>query len=138
MLPNSKIKAIGLLAAVAVAGFAAGAATMSRADTKTPADFRERCSYSGMLKDRLGLTDQQRDSMRTIMRSHRAEMHALMQAVRPQMDSVRAIVDAEIRAVMTPEQRVQYDSLQARERAERMARERTTDSTGKNAPGGNR
>ena len=137
MLPKSKIQAIGLLAAVAVAGFAAGAATMSRADTKPPVDWRERCSLSGMLKDRLGLTDVQRDSIRAIMRNHREQMHVVMEKVKPQMDSVRTIVDSEIRAVMTPAQRSQFDSLKARERAERSARERANDSTARSAaPGG--
>ena len=118
MLPSSKIQAIGLLAAVAVAGFALGAATMSRADTRPPIDWRERCSLSGMLKDRLGLTDQQHDSIRAIMRSHRPEFHALMEHVKPQMDSVKAVVNAQVRAVLTPAQRLAYDSMQARERAE--------------------
>lgn len=132
MLPTSKIQAIGLLAAVAVAGFAAGAATMSRAETRPPVDWRERCSLSGMLKDRLGLTDQQRDSIRIIMRSHRGEMHTLMDRVRPQMDSVRKIVNTEVRAVLSSQQRVAYDSLQARDRAEHAR----LDSTGRAAAPG--
>jgi Spy/CpxP family protein refolding chaperone len=131
MLPNSKIKAIGLLVAVAMTGFAAGAATMSRADTRAPVptDWRERCRYSGMLKDQLKLSDAQSDSIRSIMRAHRTEMTALMQKVKPQMDSLQAIVRAEVRAVMTPAQAMQYDSLRARERAERLAREHA-DTTG--------
>jgi Spy/CpxP family protein refolding chaperone len=136
MLPRSKVQAIGLLVAAAVAGFAAGAATMSRADTRPPVDWRERCSLSGMLKDRLGLSDQQRDSVRAIMRSHRDEMHVVMEKVKPQMDSVRTIVDSEIRAVLTPAQQLQFDSLKARERAERTARSHGSDSTARSvAPG---
>ena len=137
MLPKSKIQAIGLLAAVAVAGFAAGAATMSRADTKPPVDWRERCSLSGMLKDRLNLSDAQRDSIRAIMRNHRTEMHTVMERVKPQMDSVRTIVDSEIRAVLTPAQRTAFDSLKAHERAERTARERSDSGSARSAaPGG--
>ena len=124
MLPNSKIKAIGLLVAVASLGFAAGAATMGRAETPAPIDWRERCSYAGMLKDRLKLTAPQQDSIRTIMRSHRAEMHALMEQVRPKMDSVRGVVRVQVRAVLTASQQAQFDSLGVRERAERTARER--------------
>ena len=63
------------------------------------------------------------------MRAHRAEMTALMQKVKPQMDSLQAVVRAEVRAVMTPVQAMQYDSLRARERAERLAREHG-DTTG--------
>jgi Spy/CpxP family protein refolding chaperone len=134
MLPNSKIKAMGLLVAVAALGFAAGAATMGRADTRLPTDWRERCSYSGLMKDRLGLSQQQQDSIRAIMRSHRAEMHTLMEAVRPKMDSVRGVVRAQIRAVLTPVQQAQFDSLGARERAERSARERGDTTSGRAAP----
>lgn len=133
MLPKSKIQAIGLLVAVAVAGFAAGAATMSRADTRPPVDWRERCRYSGMLKDRLNLSDAQHDSIRAIMRTHRAEMDSVLQRVRPQMDSVQAIVRTQVRAILTPAQQLQYDSLVTRERAERSAR--LTDSTRHGAPG---
>ena len=133
MLPKSKIQAIGLLVAVAVAGFAAGAATMSRADTRPPVDWRERCRYSGMLKDRLSLSDTQHDSIRSIMRAHRPEMDSLMQRVRPQMDSVQAVVRSQVRAVITPVQQLQYDSLVARERAERSAR--MNDSTRHGAAG---
>lgn len=135
MLPNSKIKAIGLLVAVAMAGFAAGAATMTRADTKPPTDWRERCSYSGMLKDRLGLTTVQQDSIRAIMRGRRGEMHALMAPVLPRMDSVRAVLRGQIRALLSPAQQAQFDSLDARERAERIARKNGDSTRRGDAPG---
>jgi Spy/CpxP family protein refolding chaperone len=136
MLPKSKIRAIALLVAVGVAGFAAGAATMSRAETRAPTDWRERCSYSGMLKDRLNLSAAQQDSIRAIMRAHRVEMHALFEHVRPQMDSVRAVVRGQVRALLTPAQQLQYDSLETHERAERAERARMNDSTGRaGAPG---
>lgn len=119
MLPNSKIKAIGLLAAVAVAGFAAGAATMSRADTRPPTDWRERCQYSGMLRDRLGLSQPQVDSIRVLMRAQRPDMDAVMQPLRPQMDSMRTALRGRIREVLTIEQRMRYDSLLQREQTDR-------------------
>jgi Spy/CpxP family protein refolding chaperone len=117
MLPKSKLQAIGLLAAVALAGFAAGAATMGRAGGRRPADARERFSYSAMLGDELGLRADQRDSIRAIMRAHRPEMHTIMTTIRPQMDSLRARMRADIRAVLTPVQATKYDSLVTRERA---------------------
>jgi len=119
MLPMSQIKAFALLAAVAVAGFGAGAATMSRAETKPPVDLRERCSYTGMLQERLGLSETQRDSIRAIMRSHRPDMRALMSPIQPQMDSLRHQMREEIRAVLTDTQRERYDSMATRERTER-------------------
>lgn len=131
MLPTSKIQAIGLLAAVATLGFAAGAVTRTSAATPAPIDWRERCSYSGMLHDRLGLSDAQRDSLRSLMRTQRPAMRTLMAPMQPQMDSMRNVMRAEIRAVLTPEQRMRYDSLIAHERDER-----SRDDSGRAGPGG--
>jgi Spy/CpxP family protein refolding chaperone len=119
MLPTSKIQAIGLLAAVAALGFAAGAFTRIGVAAPAPIDWRERCSYSGMLHDRLGLSDAQRDSLRMLVRAQRPAMRTLMAPLQPQMDSMRTTLRAEIRAVLTPEQRLRYDSLIAHERDER-------------------
>jgi len=118
MFAKSKIQALGLLAAVAVASFAAGA-TIKRADAAPPTDWRERCSYSGMLKDRLGLTEVQRDSIRTLMRSRRPAMRTLMSPIQPQVDSLRTDIRDKVRAVLTADQRVLYDSLLAHDREER-------------------
>jgi len=130
MFAKSKFQAMGLLAAVAVASFAAGA-TINRADAAPPTDWRERCSYSGMLKDRLDLSDAQRDSIRSLMRSHRPAMRALMAPFQPQVDSLRADMREQVRALLTPEQRMRYDSLLAREQ-----QDRTRDSSAATAPGG--
>lgn len=119
MLPKSKVLAIGLLVAVAVAGFAAGAATMGWAGEGARRHDHQRRSYSEMLQQELGLTDAQRDSLRTLMRSHRPRMRAVMDVIRPQMDSLRVELRGEIRAVLTPAQQAAFDSLLARERAER-------------------
>jgi len=130
MLPTSKIQALGLLAAVAALGFAAGAFTRTGSATAAPIDWRERCSYSGMLHDRLGLTDIQRDSLRALMRSQRPAMRALMAPMQPQVDSMRNNMRVEIRALLTPEQRVRYDSMIAREREDR-----NRGDSGRAAPG---
>ena len=111
---KSKLYAISLLAAVGVAGFAAGAATMSRAEPRH-ADYGS--SYSGRLTQQLGLSPAQHDSIRAIMDSHRAEMRAIIAPVRDRLDSVQARARAEIRAVLTADQRMRYDSLVARDRA---------------------
>jgi Spy/CpxP family protein refolding chaperone len=130
MLPTSKIQAIGLLLAVAALGFAGGAATRGIAATPAPTDWRERCSYSGMLHDRLGISDVQRDSIRALMRAQRPAMRALMAPIQPQMESLRTVMRGEIRAVLTADQRARYDSLLAHEREERLR----GDSVHLNAP----
>ena len=114
MLPKSKILAISLLAAVAVAGFAAGAATMSRAE---PGRHNRDYSYSAQLAEQLGLTQVQQDSIRAIMRSHRSEMQAIIAPVKERLDSVRTQAREEIKALLTPDQRARYDELISRDRA---------------------
>ena len=118
---TSKVKAIGLLVAVAVAGFAAGAASRSWAENRANAaiDWREQCSYSAVMSRELQLTPAQRDSIHAIMQRRRPQMRAVLEPVRPQMDSLRALTRAEIRAVLTPQQASAWDSLHTRERAQR-------------------
>ncbi len=132
MLTKSKLMAVGLLAAVAVGGFAAGAATRSYAseERREPRPGHERWSYSGMLKEELGLSDAQRDSVRAIIRRHRPEMRAVYESVRPRLDSIRAHVNSEIAALLTAEQQQRYTELTARLRAERSERMRA-DSAGR-------
>jgi Spy/CpxP family protein refolding chaperone len=135
-MPNkSKLLAVGLLVAVATAGFAMGHTTATYASADVCARGRERWSFSGMLQDSLGLTDAQRDSVRAILNHHRAEMHALMEAVRPQMDSVRARVDGEITGLMTSDQQQRFTQLRDRWRASRAARAARRDSTAPGAAG---
>ena len=114
MLPKSKILAISLLAAVGVAGFAAGAATMSRAE---PGRRNRDYSYSAQLGEQLGLTQVQQDSIRAIMHSHRAEMQSIIAPVKARLDSVRAQAREEIKALLTSDQRARYEELIARDRA---------------------
>jgi Spy/CpxP family protein refolding chaperone len=145
---RSKAWAIGLLIGVFVAGFAAGAAIQdavgtSRTVAQPPAPAgsageearrpgsREggrrggpggpglaRRSYSAYLAERLQLSEAQRDSVGAILQRHRQQMSAIFRAVRPQVDSLRAVIAAEIMRQLTPEQRVAFQALVDRERAE--------------------
>ncbi|HEX6938895.1 MAG TPA: hypothetical protein VF158_05745 [Longimicrobiales bacterium] len=70
--------------------------------------------------DRIDLTPEQRARIDQVLERRRVQMDSFWVEARPQL---RAIIDGareEIRAVMTPEQRAEYDRL----RAERAARER--------------
>lgn len=118
MFSTSKLWAIGLLAAIGVAGFASGAATMNYVGERG-GRTGGRCSYAGMLRRDLRLTAAQDDSVRAIMRRHRAEMRTAFETVRPQMDLIRARIRDEIRAVLTPSQQAAFRELMDRERAER-------------------
>ncbi|MBI1722787.1 MAG: periplasmic heavy metal sensor [Gemmatimonadetes bacterium] len=118
MFNRSKAWALGLLLAIGTAGFAGGAATMNYVGEQ-PKQVHRRCSYSGMLQRELNLTDAQRDSVRAIWRRHRGEFRAALAPVQPQLDSIRAGIRGELRAMMTPPQQVAFDRFLARERAER-------------------
>src|SRR5262245_30743490 len=125
---TSKVRAIGLLAAVAVAGFAAGAASRGWAEARANAavNWREQCSYSGIMDRELQLTQVQKDSLHAVIQRHRRAMRAVLEPVRSRMDSLRTQTRAEIRALLTPQQAAAWDSLQSRERAERAHADSTT------------
>ena len=114
MFNKSKAWAVGLLIAVAAAGFAAGMAVQSWASHRGRGD-----GYSGYLTRELGLTAAQHDSIAAILRRHRPEMHAIFMTIRPQLDSARTRVNDEIRGVLTHEQQSAYQKLLDRDRAER-------------------
>ena len=115
MFNKSKAWAVGLLIAVAVAGFAAGAAT----DSWLLHHGRGGDGYAGYLTRELKLSAAQHDTVVAILRRHRPEMRAVYAQIRPQMDSVRARVSDEIRRILTPGQQTAYQQLLDRDRAER-------------------
>jgi len=114
MFNKSKAWAVGLLIAVAAAGFAAGMAVQSWASHRGRGD-----GYSGYLTKELGLTAAQHDSIAAILRRHRPEMHAIFMTIRAQIDSARTRVNDEIRGLLTREQQAAYQKLLDRDRAER-------------------
>jgi hypothetical protein len=118
MFNKSKAWAVGLLAAVLVAGLVAGAALQSWIGFGR-GRCADRTSYSGYLTRELKLTKGQHDSVVALLRKHQPEMRAIIQVVRPQLDSARARVADEIRTLLTPAQREAYQRLLDRDRAER-------------------
>ena len=68
----------------------------------------------GFLDHELDLTPAQRDSVRSILERHRAELESIWRAAHPQFDSVRSKMSAEISAQLTPEQRKRYAELERR------------------------
>lgn len=115
MFNKSKAWAVALLIAVAVAGYAAGAASESWLLHRG----RGSDGYAGYLTRELKLTPAQHDTVVAIVRRHRPEMRAVYAQIRPQMDSVRARVADEVRRTLTPEQQTAYQQLLDRDRAER-------------------
>ncbi len=114
MFNKSKAWAVGLLIAVAAAGFAAGFAVDSWTSRHGRGD-----GYSGYLTRELGLSDAQHDSVAAILRRHRPEIHAIFLTIRPQIDSARARMSDEIRVLLTPAQQTAYQKVLDRDRADR-------------------
>jgi Spy/CpxP family protein refolding chaperone len=104
------VLAAAVLALAFVAGAAAGV-SLDRLMTPQPA-FRERITrdMSGTL-DKLALTPQQRARADSIIQRSAPRTEAAMIEVAERLRSVSDSVDAELRAILTSEQRARLDSL---------------------------
>lgn len=126
MLNRSKLAAVGLLAAVFLAGGLAGWGGREAAGGEGRGGGRGgRRGPEAMvatLSRELDLSDAQRDSVRAIFARHKPETDSLWARVRPRFDSIKAKMRAEIDAVLTAEQRAKHQQLI--ERAEHHRRER--------------
>lgn len=112
MLNRSKLAAVGLLAAVFLAGGLAGWGGHEAAEREGGGGARR--GPDAMVKylsHELDLSDAQRDSVRAIFARHRPETDSLWARVRPRFDSIKTKMRAEIDAVLTPEQRVKHQQL---------------------------
>ena len=131
MLNRSKLAAVGLLAAVFLAGGLAGWGGREAAEREDHGGRggrgEERRGPEKMvayLSRHLDLSDAQRDSVRAIFARHKPETDSLWARVRPRFDSIKTKMRAEIDAVLTPEQRVRHQQLidEAEHRKERAER----------------
>jgi Spy/CpxP family protein refolding chaperone len=137
MLNRSKLAAVGLLAAVFVAGGLAGWGGREAVehDGHAPGGGRGPDAMVAYLSRELDLSAAQRDSVRAIFARHRPETDSLWARVRPRFDSIKARMRAEIDAQLTPEQRTRHQQLI--DKAEHLRRERQGgDSTKSKAEGG--
>src|SRR6266516_2172110 len=137
MLNRSKLAAVGLLAAVFVAGGLAGWGGREAAerDERGPGGgHRGPDALVAYLSRELSLNAAQRDSVRASIARHRPETDALWARVRPQFDSITARMRAEIEVQITPEQRTHHQQLS--EQAEQHLEEREDSTKGKAVGGG--
>lgn len=112
MLNRSKLAAVGLLAAVFVAGGLAGWGGREAAGRDDRAPRRHTPdAIVDYLSRELKLSAAQRDSVRAIISRHRPEADSLWARVRPQFDSIKARVRREIDAQLTPAQRTLHEQL---------------------------
>ena len=134
MLNRSKLAAVGLLAAVFVAGGLAGWGGREAAERveRGPGGMGSRRGPDALvayLSRELSLSAAQAESVRAIIGRHRPETDALWARVRPQFDSIKARMRAEIDAQLTPEQRTRHQQLIDQAEHLRREREGRADST---------
>jgi heavy-metal resistance protein len=129
MLNRSKLAAVGLLAAVFVAGGLAGWGGREAAERDDRGPRRGPDAMVAYLSRKLDLSSAQRDSVRAIFARHRPETDALWAQVRPRFDSIKTRMRAEIDAQLTPEQRTHHQQLI--DEAEHHRREREDSTKGK-------
>ena len=130
MLNRSKLAAVGLLAAVFLAGGLAGWGGREATDRDGHRSGRRGPdAMVDYLARELDLSSAQRDSVRAIFARHRPETDALWARVRPQFDSIKTRMRAEIDAQLTPEQRTRHQQLI--DKAEHHRREREDSTKGK-------
>jgi len=111
MLNRSKLAAVGLLAAVFVAGGLAGWGGREAAERDGRGPHRGPDALVAYLSRELDLSSAQRDSVRAIIARHRPETDALWAQIRPRFDSIKTRMRAEIDAQLTPEQRIRHQQL---------------------------
>lgn len=112
MLNRSKLAAVGLLAAVFLAGGLAGWGGREAAERDGRGGPRRGPdAMVAYLSRELGLSPAQRDSVRAVFARHRPETDSLWARVRPRFDSIKTVVRAEIDAQLTPEQRAKHQRL---------------------------
>jgi Spy/CpxP family protein refolding chaperone len=111
MFNRSKTWALALLAAVFVAGAAAGWFGHDWTGRGSRLGRRGRDAMVGRLATQLHLTPTQRDSVRAICERHRRETAALWREMHPRYDSVRTRLRVDLDAQLTPEQQVRYRRL---------------------------
>jgi hypothetical protein len=126
MLNKPKLAAVGLLAAVFVAGGLAGWGGREAVARDDRGPRRGPDALVSYLSRELDLNAAQRDSVRAIIARHRPETDSLWARVRPRFDSIKARMRAEIDTQLTPEQRTRHQQLI--DQAEHHRRERE-DST---------
>lgn len=119
-MPNrSQVWAVALLLASLFLGGAVGWAARGSNVRRCTPRIRDTAGMVAFFTKELDLTPTQQDSVRAIFRRHRAEIETLWRTVHPRYDSLRAVLEVEIGAQLTPEQQRRHRAL-----LDRIARER--------------
>lgn len=119
-MTRSRLGAVMLLVATFVLGGLLGGTLTSFAERKShdPATRKPRPTYVERLSQDLGLSQEQRDSIQSILDRHQPVMDSLWTEIRskfPQLESQRITVRQEVQAVLTPEQQAKYAAIVQRQ-----------------------
>jgi Spy/CpxP family protein refolding chaperone len=126
-LGRVRVQGILLLVIVFIAGGVAGALVDRANPMKDRRPLRDRIEkrldgpgepggpgeFPGFFRN-LDLTDTQREQMRAIFEKHRPTIDSLMNESMPKIRALRDSADAEISALLTPEQREKFEKLSPR------------------------
>lgn len=112
--PIVTLLGVFLLGGVAGAGSAVAYLRHDAREFASGPRFRDRARVRGLSR-LLDLTDAQRDQVKAIFEKHQNERQAafsdLMERCGEPLKKEKALVDAEIRAVLTPPQQEKFDAL---------------------------
>lgn len=113
MTSPSSLRVRVLVASVLALAFVAGASAGIAGDRLLAPRIRLRAAAGDMSKvfDRLGLTGEQRSDAEAIVARSAPRSHAIMMEAAERLRAVADSVDAELRAILTPKQRLLLDSL---------------------------
>ena len=124
-MPNrSQAWAAALLVAVFLAGGAAGFWFRDYTGVRPEPRLRDANGMVTYLTRELKLNAAEQESVRVVLRRHRAEIEAAWRDAHPRFDSLRAIMEGEISARLRPAQQQRY-----RELVSRLARQRASADT---------
>jgi Spy/CpxP family protein refolding chaperone len=114
---GSRARTLGviLLGLIFAAGIAAGVAADRVLGAGQVLRVKLETPDAGVL-DKLGLTPEQRGRAEAIMARRAPRTEAMMLEVGERLQLIADSVDAEFRAILTPEQRIRLDSLHAGQR----------------------
>lgn len=119
---RARLVGLSVLAATFLAGAGVGAAVNQAAsiqDAQAESARQERRDDDDRggrtdMFDQLSLSPEQRARVDTIMARKRSELDAFWDTAGPRIRGITASAHAEIRAVLTPAQQVEYDRLRAK------------------------
>lgn len=119
MLTRSQLWATVLLVSTFAAGAAVGGGAVSVWGNRNQAarrtsDNRGPRGFAATLKRELSLSETQHDSVRSILRRYDPAFRSVMEGTRPQFDSLRALVHADIRSVLDMQQQDAFTRWVAR------------------------